>query len=255
MKMPTPNEGSAGAQQRSVPPEDALHNLQDDAKALFETAREQGTEHLEQYRESAADQIESLARSATSAAEELQDKDTLGLSHYITDVADGLGSFAGILRGKSADELLQQVTRLARDNPALFLTGSIALGFGLSRFLRASTPDISQSSSTDSGASTDFGANAAERDSDDYDPRIAADEELAVRPSHENDVIRGNPGQPYGSAAKPSPATTASEADASAGIQQSGAELGSFTPSQDNGSSPATSGTTFPDKPAMKGEL
>lgn len=71
--MPTINQGGDGAQQRSMPPNDALHTLQDDAKALFDTAREQGTEHLDEYRQRAADEIENLARSATSAAEQLQD--------------------------------------------------------------------------------------------------------------------------------------------------------------------------------------
>jgi hypothetical protein len=243
--MPTMNPGSADAQQRSVPPNDALHNLQDDAKALFDTAREQGSEHLDEYRERAADEIENLARSATSAAEQLQDNDTLGLSHYITDVADGLGSFAGSLRGKSADELLQQVGRLARDNPALFLTGSIALGFGLSRFMRASAPDLAQS------ASSDPAGRSANSDTDEFDPRIAADEELAVRPAHEDDVVRSQSVPPGWSTASASPAGSNGEP----GIQQSGAEMGSFVEPNDNASSPATADPGSTDKPVIKGEL
>lgn len=228
--MPTINEGGNGEQQSSIPPSDAIHNLQDDAKALFETAREQGSEHLDEYRERAADEIENLARSATSAAEQLQDHDTLGLSHYITDVAEGLGNFAGSLRGKSADELLQQVGRLARDNPALFLTGSIALGFGLSRFMRASNPDLAQ---TGSQPPTDNDVTTSEGDSGgaEFDPRIAADLELAVRPAHEDDVKR-------------------SFADGDSGIQQSGAEMGSFV------APPlATPDPTTPEKSVGKGEL
>ncbi|SEJ79299.1 hypothetical protein [Pseudomonas sp. NFR16] len=243
--MPTINQGGDGAQQRSMPPNDALHTLQDDAKALFDTAREQGTEHLDEYRQRAADEIENLARSATSAAEQLQDKDTLGLSHYITDVADSLGSFAGSLRGKSADELLHQVSRLARDNPALFLTGSIALGFGLSRFMRASTPDLAQPSSPDSTA------RSADAEDDAFDPRIAADEELAVRPPHTDDVIRSQsvpPGWSMSSA-------PAADSDHEPGIQQSGAEMGSFEDHNDRDASHARPDETSTDKPANKGEL
>jgi hypothetical protein len=243
--MPTMNEAGADAQQRSVPPNDALHNLQDDAKALFDTAREQGSEHLDEYRERAADEIENLARSATSAAEQLQDNDTLGLSHYITDVADGLGSFAGSLRGKSADELLQQVGRLARDNPALFLTGSIALGFGLSRFMRASAPDLAQPSSRDPA-----GGKASPR-TDEFDPRIAADEELAVRPPHEDDVVRSQSVPPGWSTSAPPPADSNGES----GIQQSGAEMGSFVEPKPDVSSPVTPDSGSTDKPVIKGEL
>jgi len=243
--MPTMNEGGADAQQRSMPPNDALHNLQDDAKALFDTAREQGSEHLDEYRERAADEIENLARSATSAAEQLQDNDTLGLSHYITDVADGLGNFAGSLRGKSADELLQQVGRLARDNPALFLTGSIALGFGLSRFMRASAPDLAQSSSSNSA-----GRNA-DSDTNEFDPRIAADEELAVRPAHEDDVVRSQSVSPGWSTSSASP----SDRDEHSGIQRSGAEMGSFVEPTAPATPHVAPDPSSTDKPVIKGEL
>jgi hypothetical protein len=248
--MPTMTEGSADAQQRSMPPNEALHNLQDDAKALFDTAREQGSEHLEEYRERAADEIENLARTATSAAEQLQDDDTLGLSHYITDVADGLSSFAGSLRGKSADELLQQVGRLARDNPALFLTGSIALGFGLSRFMRASAPGIAQTGARDS-TGKDFNAQDAKSEQANSGTQLAAKEEPGVRPAHEDDLVRSQSKTPSWSTASPS--TT--DKDDESGIQQSGAEMGSFAEPNDNASSPVTPYPGSTDKPVIKGEL
>ena len=243
--MPTMNEAGAGTQQRSMPPDETLHNLQDDAKALFDTAREQGSAHLDEYRERAADEIDNLARSATSAAEQLQDNDTLGLSHYITDVADGLGSFAKSLRGKSADELLQHVGRLARDNPALFLTGSIALGFGLSRLMRASAPDLATPSSSDPAG----GKTGSE--TDEFDPRIAADEELVVRPPHEDDVVRSQSVPPGWSTSTPSPA----DGNGESGIQRSGAEMGSFAEPNHNPSSPATPDSGATGKPVIKGEL
>lgn len=246
-RMPTINEGGADAQERSMPPNDTLHNLQDDAKTLFETARDQGTEHLGDYRELAADEIENLARSATSAAEQLQGHDTLGISHYITDVAESLGNFAGSLRGKSADELLQQVGRLAKDNPALFLTGSIALGFGLSRFMRASAPDLAQSSSPDSSA------GSADPVNDDFDTRIAAGEELAVRPTDEGDAVRSRLAPSGVPLTTSTPQSPDSRADAESGIQQSGAEMGSFAPTDSSGS--PRPDLSVSDKSTFKGEL
>jgi hypothetical protein len=129
-------------------PQDHLQNLQDDAHAALASAKEHGSAQFEQYRDTAVDQIESLAHSAQTAAEQMQESDTLGLSHYVTDLAQNMTTLAGNLRGKSIDELLQQAGKLARDNPALFVTGSVALGFGLSRFLRASAPDSGAVSSS-----------------------------------------------------------------------------------------------------------
>ncbi len=249
--MPTNNESSSGAQQRTDQRAgEAVHGLQDDAKALLDTAREQGAEHLEHYREGAADQLESLARSASSAAEQLQENDTLGISHYISDVADSLGDFAGSLRGKTADELLQQAGRLARENPALFVTGSIALGFGLSRFLRASSPDLTNSTSGWTRSSDDASYNGR----DDFDPRIAADEELATRPPHESDVVRSNPVQPP-DPLSPGAYASSGDTEQNSGIHPSGAELGSFIPTSGAASPQSTTTSTSADRPASKGEL
>lgn len=168
-----------------------LDPLQDGARAAMQGAREQGNARFEEYRDTAADQLEALADSARAAGDELSDKDTLGVSHYISDMAQSMGSLADGLRGKSADQLLQQAGRLARDNPALFLAGSIAVGFGLSRLLRASSapeteePDYSLDSRTED---LDQGWR-----SDDVVPVIAADEGLAVPPSRTDDTFGTHP--------------------------------------------------------------
>jgi hypothetical protein len=49
-----------------------------------------------------------------------------------------LSEAAHHLEGRSIDELANDAKRLARENPALFMLGSVAVGFGLSRFFKAS---------------------------------------------------------------------------------------------------------------------
>jgi|GEM_PF-475483 len=126
----------------SSPPTDAakdhLHNIADEANTLIDEAKDQGAEQYEHYRDLAADQLDSLVEGAQSAASALEGKDTLGLSQYLGQLAGSLGSFADQVRDQSAEQLLQKGAQLARDNPAVFLAGSVAIGFGLSRFLRAS---------------------------------------------------------------------------------------------------------------------
>ena len=114
--MPTFSEDTPdtpGAQARPASPGEALHTLHDNAKDLLGTAREHGTEQFGSDRDSAADQIENLARTASAAAEELQDRDTLGISHCISDIAESLSALATSLRSKSAEEMLQRASRLA----------------------------------------------------------------------------------------------------------------------------------------------
>ncbi|MET1077693.1 MAG: hypothetical protein ABWY06_06700 [Pseudomonas sp.] len=133
------NSAGLGSSSNSSPSSNAtLNELQDKATALAKEATSQGQAGLDQYRQSAVGQVETLAESARAAADALKTNDTLGLSHYVSDVADGMLDFAGKLRGKSVDELIHDASDLARNNPTLFIAGSIAIGFGLTRFVKAS---------------------------------------------------------------------------------------------------------------------
>jgi hypothetical protein len=150
---------AAGATPNS-PNQEHLHKLATEASATFEDAKAHGAEQYENLRDLATDQIDSLVEGAQSAASALEGKDSLGLSQYLTQLATGLGSFADQVRDKSAEDLLHKGAQLARDNPALFLAGSVAIGFGLSRFLRASAghaATTSPYSASSSSTSADLG--------------------------------------------------------------------------------------------------
>ncbi len=129
-QSPTP-KGADRAQEH-------LHTLSTDASAAVSELKEQGTQQFEQYRDKAADQIEGLVEGAQSVAAAMEGRDTLGLAQGLSDIASNLGDFADRMRNKSAEELLQEGARVARENPMLFLAGTVAVGFALSRFLRAS---------------------------------------------------------------------------------------------------------------------
>lgn len=153
----------------------AVHAAADDVRATARQATEeikaQGKSQLDGYRETAADEIEKVAHSAEAAARELEGQDTLGLSGYVSDMAQGMVRFADNLRGKSVDELFQDVNRLARDNPALFIAGSVALGFGLTRFAKASarhTEDQHRHSESASGTASSTTRSASRQASEQH---------------------------------------------------------------------------------------
>ncbi len=125
-----------------------LRELKDSAAGLAQDAQEQAMSQYEQYRDTAADQLESLAEGARSAVSDLERNDALGISHYVADMADRMTSLAENLRGKSVDQLIRQTGQLARDNPALFVAGSVAIGFGLSRFFSATSHRTSDSATS-----------------------------------------------------------------------------------------------------------
>ncbi|WP_408596077.1 hypothetical protein [Pseudomonas sp. PLMAX] len=128
---------STTGSQADKPDSPDFQHLKENVTEALGGARQQADEQFGQYRDTAADQIEALAEGAKSFVSELQDKDRLGMSDYLADMAESMSGLAGNLRGKSAEQLLHDGAELARNNPALFIAGSIALGFGLSRFLKA----------------------------------------------------------------------------------------------------------------------
>ena len=245
--MTTPDEEITGygGQPRSGPStpvsasesdnQDFDHVAQDaklKAKQAAEQVKAQGKGQLDSYRDTAADEIEKVAQSAKAAAAELESQDQTGLSHYVTDMAQSMVKLADNLRGKSVDELFGEVNRLARDNPALFITGSIALGFGLTRFARAS----SRHSSDDYHRASDSSAAFANSGRDDGLPsQREIDEHIGtgVPGGTVGSVSNAGTGSsPASSSSHPTSTTGLGEADTASGLgmrPNTGTSTGSST--------------------------
>lgn len=101
--------------------------------------KQEASKKLDENREKAASEIETLAHAARVAASDLKEQNHEGLSHYIIDMADQVTALAGGLRNKSIDDLMQEAQKIARNNPALFIAGGIAIGLGIARFAKASS--------------------------------------------------------------------------------------------------------------------
>ena len=110
------------------------------ADDLADKARAEGQEQVQHYRNVAADKVDTLADSVKAAAAEMRDDDVAQLSGHVSAMAQSLHRLSDGLREKSADQILHDVRRVARENPTLFIAGSIAIGFGIVRFERASAP-------------------------------------------------------------------------------------------------------------------
>lgn len=128
------------------------------ARQASQEAKQQATQALDENRDRAADELDKIAQAARAAASELEDRQDEGLSNYVSDMARSIGSLANSLREKSMDDLVQDAKQMARNNPTLFLAGSIAIGLGLSRFAKASGHRSSEERV--SVRESDFGASA-----------------------------------------------------------------------------------------------
>lgn len=87
-------------------------------------------------KDSVAENVKDVAMALRRASEDLRggsaQERTLG------QIASGLADASDAIRDKDLGEILQAASRIARDNPFLFLGGAALLGFAASRFAKAS---------------------------------------------------------------------------------------------------------------------
>src|SRR5690554_1624600 len=134
----TPDSGSGREIEREV--ERAKSDAAELASSAAETAKRKAQEAADRARGRTADRAEELAAALDSTAEDLET--SAGgemISGYGRSMAELMRRFADGLREQEIEEFAGQLADFARRNPASFFAGSVALGFGMARFLKASS--------------------------------------------------------------------------------------------------------------------
>lgn len=131
-RNPDPRSTAAGTPQQTadrtkVQTEQTVRGVQREAQQRTDAGKER-----------AAKSAEDLARAGQRAAEDLETRGQHDLAAGLRYAAHKISGLADGLHQRSANDLLHDAEDLARRNPALFIGGSIALGFALSRLLKAS---------------------------------------------------------------------------------------------------------------------
>jgi hypothetical protein len=142
--------------QSSSDPRADLEAGKQKARELADQATQRAKSEAEARKAGAAGQVDRMASAVERAAEELDPT----LSRYASDLAGSMHGIAGRLRDRSVDQLADDVRQLARQNPTLFVLGSIGVGLALSRFLKASPRR--QHSAGDSDLDTATGMDVAQ---------------------------------------------------------------------------------------------
>ena len=144
--------------------------MMDDAKSAADKAADEAKKYssrkMEEGRDRAAGELGKVAHAAATAASDLEGQQQETISHYVNEMADRVNRLAEGLRGKSVDQLIDDAKTIARKNPALFIAGSVAIGIGLSRFVKASARRAEEQSS----ATGDFTARSENSTSEDRAP-------------------------------------------------------------------------------------
>lgn len=136
---PDPDHRNLGSRPDDAGDGTTKQKFEEEARGAKREAGDRAREKAEAGQHQVADEADALSDAIDAAASSLDDHDREGLARYARELSSNLASAAGQLEGRSVDELAKDAKRLARNNPALFMLGSIGVGFGLSRFFKASS--------------------------------------------------------------------------------------------------------------------
>ncbi|MEX0619473.1 MAG: hypothetical protein WDZ76_08700 [Pseudohongiellaceae bacterium] len=117
--------------------EEIEREMKQEAAAAKRDVAASARERAETGKKQSARQLDKVSEAVDQAASSLSEQDVEGLASFARQTSDKISDLATRLQNRSMDELTEDAKRLAREKPAAFMLGSVAAGFGLSRFLKA----------------------------------------------------------------------------------------------------------------------
>jgi len=130
--------------------QDVVEQTQQKAGEVIDQAKQQATSQLSSQKDRAADSLGTVADALRQTGKHLHENDQHGLEHYANKAAERVEQVSGQLREKDVQEIVRDVERYARRQPALFLGGAFVLGLLGARFLK------STAQREDDGESSDY---------------------------------------------------------------------------------------------------
>lgn len=122
--------------------QEATDQAKEKAGQVTDQARQQVGSRLSGQKEQAAESLTSVAHALRLAGQQLREQDQVGATIYIDRAATQVEQFSSYLSNKGIGELVDDVERFARRQPALFLGGTFVLGLLGARFLKSSQQQI-----------------------------------------------------------------------------------------------------------------
>ncbi len=108
---------------------------------IMDRVRERATAQLSTQKDRATDGLGSVAQAVRQSAQPLRDHKQDAIAQYVEKAADKIDSFSTQLKNRDVNELVNDVQRFARRQPALFVGSAFALGVIGARFLKSSADD------------------------------------------------------------------------------------------------------------------
>jgi len=122
------------------------NQAQQKAGRVVDQTRQQMTSRLASQKDRAAEGLGSVAQALWQTGQQLREQDQDGVTSYIDNAASQVERFSTYLQNNDVGELINDVERFARRQPAVFLGGAFVLGLLGARFLKSSRQQLPMAS-------------------------------------------------------------------------------------------------------------
>jgi ElaB/YqjD/DUF883 family membrane-anchored ribosome-binding protein len=106
---------------------------------IMDRVRERATAQLSTQKDRATDGLGSVAQAVRQSTQHLRENKQDAIANYVEKAADQIDRFSTQLRNRDVGELVNEVQRFARRQPALFVGSAFAVGVIGARFLKSSS--------------------------------------------------------------------------------------------------------------------
>jgi hypothetical protein len=115
-----------------------VQQVKETAGQVAGQVQEKAKSQIETQKDRAAEGISSMAQALRQTGQQLRDQDQTPVAQYADTAADQIERVSNFLRERDLNDIVVEVERFARRQPALFLGGAFALGLLGARFIKSS---------------------------------------------------------------------------------------------------------------------
>jgi hypothetical protein len=143
---------------------------QGNSGGIVNRVKESATAQLTNQKDRGTDALGRVAEAVRSSTQKLRDDQHDTIAGYVDKAADQIEQWSQNLKNKDINELVTDMQRFARRQPALFIGSAFALGVLSARFLKSSRQRSSTDYRSDSSR-LQYGGNMAQSTVHDYSGR------------------------------------------------------------------------------------
>lgn len=115
--------------------------LSDQAGSFKDKAGDKAREYANTGKDKATDLLDSLSQTVADLAKSVDERLGTSYGDYARKAADAVSGAAGTLKGKDVDDLVADTREFVRKQPAIAIGAAAAVGFLLTRLVKAGSND------------------------------------------------------------------------------------------------------------------